>query len=110
MSRDAAAASYLESLPVAGSEQGLARMYGTAAAGNLRAKTGTIHGVSSLSGYVHTADGERLAFSILANGVPVTGIEKRTEDAIGARLARFSRSAPVAASSPPAPRPRSGAR
>jgi D-alanyl-D-alanine carboxypeptidase/D-alanyl-D-alanine-endopeptidase (penicillin-binding protein 4) len=66
-------------------------MYRTAAAGNLRAKTGTIHGVSSLSGYVTTADGERLAFSIIANGVPSTAREKRSEDAIGERLARFSR-------------------
>jgi D-alanyl-D-alanine carboxypeptidase/D-alanyl-D-alanine-endopeptidase (penicillin-binding protein 4) len=103
MARDPAAASYLESLPVAGSEQGLARMYGTAAAGNLRAKTGTIRGVSSLSGYVRTADGERLIFSILANDVPATGLEKRTEDAIGARLARFSRSSSTELTSTPPP-------
>lgn len=86
-----AAADYSASLPVAGDDYGLHRMYRTAAAGNLRAKTGTIHGVSSLSGYVTTADGERVAFSIIANGVPSTAREKRSEDAIGERLARFSR-------------------
>ena len=66
-------------------------MAGTAAAGNLRAKTGTIRGVSSLSGYVSTADGERLAFSFIANDVPDTGRAKRVEDAVGVRLARFRR-------------------
>jgi D-alanyl-D-alanine carboxypeptidase/D-alanyl-D-alanine-endopeptidase (penicillin-binding protein 4) len=89
---------YDASLPEAGSARGLRRMYQTAAAGNLRAKTGTIRHVSSLSGYVRAADGERLAFSILANDVPSTWRAKRTEDAIGARIARFRRQqAPPAA-------------
>jgi D-alanyl-D-alanine carboxypeptidase/D-alanyl-D-alanine-endopeptidase (penicillin-binding protein 4) len=91
MARGPAAEDFRASLPVAGSAQGLHRMYGTAAAGNLRAKTGTIRGVSSLSGYVTTADGERLAFSIMANDVPETARAKRVEDAVGARLARFTR-------------------
>jgi D-alanyl-D-alanine carboxypeptidase/D-alanyl-D-alanine-endopeptidase (penicillin-binding protein 4) len=91
LTRTAIATEFASSLPEAGNQLGLHRMYGTPAAGNLRAKTGTIRGVSSLSGYVTTADGERLAFSILANNVPSTPREKRSEDAIGARLARFSR-------------------
>ncbi|HDR05602.1 MAG TPA: D-alanyl-D-alanine carboxypeptidase/D-alanyl-D-alanine-endopeptidase [Candidatus Marinimicrobia bacterium] len=44
------------------------RMKGTAAAGNVRAKTGTISNVRGLSGYVHSADGRLLAFSFLVNG------------------------------------------
>ena len=84
--------SYLESLPPAGDPDGLRlRMRGTPAAGNLRAKTGTVRRVSALSGYVTTADGERLAFSVLANGVPSTARAKQTEDQIGARLAAFRR-------------------
>lgn len=67
------------------------RMAGTAAAGRLRAKTGTLRGVSSLSGYVLTADGERLAFSIVGNGLRRAGDGKRIEDRIGARLAEFRR-------------------
>lgn len=74
------------------------RMGGTAAAGNLRAKTGTISRVSSLSGYVRAATGELLAFSIYANGVPSTAQAKWIEDRIGARLASFARPADDGAS------------
>src|SRR5690606_12126246 len=67
------------------------RMGATPAANNLRAKTGTISNVSSLSGYVRAANGELLAFSILVNDVPSTYQAKRMEDAVGSRLARFTR-------------------
>ena len=83
--------SYWQTLPESGVPGGLRRMGGTAAAGNLRAKTGTIDNVSSLSGYVRSANGERLAFSIIANNVPSTWRAKRIEDAIGIRLASFDR-------------------
>jgi LysM repeat protein len=83
--------SYWATLPEAGDAQGLKRMYSTRAEGNLRAKTGTIDHVSALSGYVHAANGERLAFSIMSNNVPSTWKAKRVEDAIGARLAAFTR-------------------
>src|SRR5690606_21733725 len=57
--------SYHASLPQAAVPDGLEqRMRGTPAAANLRAKTGTIRRVSALSGYVSSAEGERLAFSI----------------------------------------------
>ncbi len=85
------AAAFRASLPQAGNPQGLKRMYGTPAAGNLRAKTGTIRSVSALSGYVRAADGERLAFSILVNGVESTASAKRVEDAFAARLAAWRR-------------------
>jgi serine-type D-Ala-D-Ala carboxypeptidase/endopeptidase (penicillin-binding protein 4) len=86
---------YWETLPEAGASDGLRRMYRTGAEGNLRAKTGTIDRVSALSGYVTSANGERLAFSIISNNVPSTWMAKRVEDAIGARLAAFER--PLAA-------------
>ena len=43
-------------------------MKGTAAERNVRAKTGTIGDVNTLSGYVTTAADERLAFSLMLNG------------------------------------------
>jgi serine-type D-Ala-D-Ala carboxypeptidase/endopeptidase (penicillin-binding protein 4) len=81
------------SLPRAGDRRELGRMYRSPAAGNLRAKTGTIQRVSGLSGIVRTADGEPVVFSILANGVP-TSTAKRIEDQIGIHLASFTRGAP----------------
>jgi LysM repeat protein len=88
--------SFYESLPEAAARTGgqhslRGRMGGTAAALNLRAKTGTINNVSALSGYVTAADGERLAFSIVTNQIPSTSRAKRMEDAIGVRLAQFTR-------------------
>ena len=80
------------SLPRAGTRRELGRMYRTAAADNLRAKTGTIDGVSALSGMVRSRDGERLAFSLMVNGSPSQNRAKRVENQIGARLAEFRRS------------------
>ena len=45
-------------------------MKGTAAANNIHAKTGSLGGVSSLSGYVTGAGGGLYAFSLLMNNYP----------------------------------------
>ncbi|MEX2466438.1 MAG: D-alanyl-D-alanine carboxypeptidase/D-alanyl-D-alanine-endopeptidase [Gemmatimonadota bacterium] len=82
---------FWETLPEAGRPRELGRMYRTPAAGNLRAKTGTIEKVSALSGVVRAADGERLAFSILLNQTPSVARAKAVENQIGARLASLSR-------------------
>jgi PBP4 family serine-type D-alanyl-D-alanine carboxypeptidase len=84
---------FLESLPIAGVDGTLGnRMKNTPAEGNLKAKTGTISGVSSLSGYVHTADGETLAFAMtMQNFTYPTRLYQRAQDKIGALLAGFSR-------------------
>lgn len=82
---------YWHTLPEAGNRRELPRMYRTPAAGNLRAKTGTIERVSALSGVVQSRDGERLAFSILVNGTPSTNGAKRIENEIGVQLASFQR-------------------
>jgi len=68
MSRSRWAEVYRNALPLAGVDGTLQnRMKGTPAAGNVRAKTGTLRYVYALSGYVTTAAGERLAFSIMLN-------------------------------------------
>ena len=67
-SRSPHAAIYTAALPVAGRDGTLAnRMRGTPLEGNVRAKTGTLSGVRSLSGYLTTAAGEPLVFSMLVN-------------------------------------------
>lgn len=59
---------WYSSLPTAGQTGTLARRLGsTPLAGNVHAKTGTLSGVRSLSGYLTTAAGERLIFSVLVN-------------------------------------------
>jgi D-alanyl-D-alanine carboxypeptidase/D-alanyl-D-alanine-endopeptidase (penicillin-binding protein 4) len=76
------------SLPVAGREGTVrGRMRGTAAQGRCRAKTGTLTGVSALSGYCE-ADGGPVVFSILMNGVDVTAA-RVLQDRIVATIARY---------------------
>jgi len=94
MSRHAEADAYLNALPIAGVDGTLRnRMKNTPAAGNVRAKTGTLRWANSLSGYVTTAAGERLAFSIMLNRYAALDIEHsgRAEiDKIAVLLAGFS--------------------
>jgi D-alanyl-D-alanine carboxypeptidase/D-alanyl-D-alanine-endopeptidase (penicillin-binding protein 4) len=83
---------YYAALPIAGVDGTLAgRMKGTAAAGNVHAKTGTVDKARSLSGYVTTADGRMLLFSFLCNNytVPTRAVE-RVQDAIAVRLASMN--------------------
>ncbi|MBP6004101.1 MAG: D-alanyl-D-alanine carboxypeptidase/D-alanyl-D-alanine-endopeptidase [Pyrinomonadaceae bacterium] len=66
------------------------RFKGTAAAGNIRGKTGTIDQVSALSGYVKTAAGEELVVSIIVNGVAETRMRTSLIDDIVVYLANFN--------------------
>ncbi len=93
MSRHPQAAAFRDSLPIAGVDGSLkSRMHNTAAAGKVHAKTGTLRWANSLSGYVTTAAGESLAFSIMLNRfLPVEGGASAREviDFIPVELAGF---------------------
>ncbi|MDY5543604.1 MAG: D-alanyl-D-alanine carboxypeptidase/D-alanyl-D-alanine-endopeptidase [Bacteroidaceae bacterium] len=70
-------------LPIAGVDGTLKRrMTGTAAQGNVRAKTGTVEGVSSLSGYLTAANGHLFSFSIINQGVARTRTGQNFQDAV----------------------------
>jgi serine-type D-Ala-D-Ala carboxypeptidase/endopeptidase (penicillin-binding protein 4) len=84
---------FLATLPIGGQDGTIARRFiGMRAAGNVRAKTGSISNVRALSGFVTTLDGETLVFSVLANNftVPQSTIDAAT-DAVVERLANFTR-------------------
>ena len=89
MRRNVAFAAFRESLPIAGVDGTLAnRMRGTPAHGNVRAKTGFVDKARSLSGYVTSADGELLLFSILCNNwTTPTAAVNAAQDTIASRLA-----------------------
>ena len=80
---------FYDALPVAGVDGTLdARLRGTPAAGNVRAKTGYVDKARSLSGYVTAGDGRVLIFSLLCNNysVPTRAVE-HAQDALVIRLA-----------------------
>ncbi|MBS1795014.1 MAG: D-alanyl-D-alanine carboxypeptidase/D-alanyl-D-alanine-endopeptidase [Acidobacteria bacterium] len=82
---------WLNSLTVAGVDGTLRnRFKGTSGAGNVRGKTGTLDQVSALSGYVTTAAGEKLVFSILVNDVPNARLRPSIIDEIVLSLANFN--------------------
>ncbi|WP_062077832.1 D-alanyl-D-alanine carboxypeptidase/D-alanyl-D-alanine endopeptidase [Demequina globuliformis] len=64
-------ADLLDWLPIAAMEGTLdGRYLDSDAAGQMRAKTGSLTGVTTLAGAVQTADGRWLAFATLADGMP----------------------------------------
>ena len=94
MSRHAEAESYRRALPIAGVDGSLRRrMKKTRAENNVHAKTGTLRWANSLSGYVTTAAGERLAFCLMVNRYQSPDAEHaaRNElDKIAVMLAEFN--------------------
>ncbi|MDW8219991.1 MAG: D-alanyl-D-alanine carboxypeptidase/D-alanyl-D-alanine-endopeptidase [Bacteroidota bacterium] len=84
---------FMRSLAVPGERGTLQnRLKGTIAEKVLKAKTGTLTGVSSLSGYITTRDQEPLVFSLMFNGYTLPASIIRTfQDIICLRLANFAR-------------------
>ncbi len=76
-------ASFRDTFPVAGVDGSLSdRFRNIGAQGRVYAKTGSLGGVKTLSGYATTDRGERVAFSILSNNFNLP--TKRVTDAIDA--------------------------
>ncbi|HEU4995128.1 MAG TPA: D-alanyl-D-alanine carboxypeptidase/D-alanyl-D-alanine-endopeptidase [Gemmatimonadaceae bacterium] len=88
---------YFDAMPVAGVDGTLrSRMRGTMAEGNVRGKTGTLNSVRSLSGYVSTAQGRVLLFSVLCNNYLVpTSYITRVQDSVAVRLSRLRIGGPM---------------
>ena len=83
-------------LPIAGNTDRMTggslryRLRGTPAENNLHAKTGSMGGVSSLSGYITDAHGRRLVFSMISNNYVVAGAQvKAVENRVAVALSRW---------------------
>jgi serine-type D-Ala-D-Ala carboxypeptidase/endopeptidase (penicillin-binding protein 4) len=87
IARSASAASFRNSLPIAGRD-GTLRGRMMPIAGRVSAKTGYLTYTHALSGYVTTANGEELAFSIICNDATGQSRAGRAIDAIVALLAQ----------------------
>lgn len=86
---------YVDALPIAGIDGTLRNRMKAVAPGRVRAKTGTIDKARALSGYVTTADGQLLIFSIIANNFTVPNREvDRTAEAIVERLVNMRQTTP----------------
>jgi D-alanyl-D-alanine carboxypeptidase/D-alanyl-D-alanine-endopeptidase (penicillin-binding protein 4) len=81
----------LSGMPVAGVSGTLAGRFATPgqqlATGIVRAKTGTLSGVSSLAGMVVDADGRLLVFAAMADRVQSTGSARKALDSVATALA-----------------------
>jgi serine-type D-Ala-D-Ala carboxypeptidase/endopeptidase (penicillin-binding protein 4) len=81
---------FIHDLALAGKEGTVdERMRGTAAYGRCRTKTGTLTGVSNLSGYCFDASGRVMVFSILMNGVGDLGLAHLDQDRIAGAVASY---------------------
>jgi D-alanyl-D-alanine carboxypeptidase/D-alanyl-D-alanine-endopeptidase (penicillin-binding protein 4) len=81
---------FIGDLALAGHDGTVAdRMHGTAAYGRCRTKTGTLTGVSALSGICFDRDGRTMIFSILMNGVTDLTLAHYEQDEIAGAVASY---------------------
>ncbi len=90
MRNEPAGNDFIQDLALAGHEGTVAdRMHGTAAYGRCRTKTGTLTGVSNLSGYCFNASGRVMVFSVLMGSVSDLGLAHLDQDRIAAAVAGY---------------------
>ncbi len=81
---------FIQSLALTGREGTVAsRMHGTAAEGRCRTKTGTLTGVSNLSGYCFNRSGRIMVFSVLMGSVASLSAAHYEQDQIAAAVASY---------------------
>jgi D-alanyl-D-alanine carboxypeptidase/D-alanyl-D-alanine-endopeptidase (penicillin-binding protein 4) len=87
---DAIGDDFIQSLALTGREGTVAsRMHGTAAEARCRTKTGTLTGVSNLSGYCFNRSGRVMIFSILMGSVGSLSLAHTEQDRIAAEIAGY---------------------
>jgi D-alanyl-D-alanine carboxypeptidase/D-alanyl-D-alanine-endopeptidase (penicillin-binding protein 4) len=90
MREDPAGEDLIEDMALAGHEGTVAdRMHGTAAYGRCRTKTGTLTGVSNLSGYCFNKSGRVMVFSVLMNSVANLSLAHLDQDRIAGAVAGY---------------------
>lgn len=90
MRKDPAGEDFIQDLALAGHEGTVAeRMHGTAADGHCRTKTGTLTGVSNLSGYCFNKSGKTMVFSVLMSSVSNLNLAHLDQDRIAAAVAGY---------------------
>ncbi len=83
-------------LPVMGKTGTLRRrLRDDAAAGKVRAKTGSLNGVSSLAGFADTGDGSRAVFAFVGNGLASTATGVEIGNRVAQLLVRFPDAPPL---------------
>jgi len=82
--------SLLQAMPLAARDGTLAKRFTTSpAAGRLRAKTGSLEGVTALSGWSDAERNARLVFSLLANGLATEASGRALEDRLGTAVSLY---------------------
>jgi serine-type D-Ala-D-Ala carboxypeptidase/endopeptidase (penicillin-binding protein 4) len=81
---------FRNTLPISGTDGTLRnRLSAAEVKGSIHAKTGTLNGVTTLSGYITTQSGRNIIFSIFANHVSATAKTKQTIDEICTLFAKL---------------------
>jgi D-alanyl-D-alanine carboxypeptidase/D-alanyl-D-alanine-endopeptidase (penicillin-binding protein 4) len=95
LARDGEQGVVSRSLPVAGRNGTLTRRFTAGpAAGRIRAKTGSLQGVTGLAGWAATNDGRSVQFALLANDLPGDGAGFGLQDRVANAVTSYPQAPP----------------